>query len=242
MRTLVAAKDSIDELVRVAADERRKIVAAVGVYADEIAIRAQQPERRPRAAQTVADAEDVEVVVVDRRVDVHGPGSDRREHVRKVEGHSRRVGAVLGSDLRHVAAMAPAGEIAAVVGGERVEAATGDDDLQAIVERGEKQGVVPAERVADHADATAVDLGKTLQEIDGAAMIDDPLHGRADVTMSVRIELVVAVIRIVGRQGDVAALGEFERIVKVFQSAYARRFALADLRRLMKTEHRWMLR
>ena len=67
------------------------------------------------------------------------------------------------------------------------------------------------------------------------------LHGRADVSVRVGVELVVAVVRIVGREGDKALFREFLGIGEVRFPAQARRFRLPDFCRLMQAEHSWAL-
>ena len=90
----------------------------------------------------------------------------------------------------------------------------GDDGFDARVERGGEQAVVAAERVADAADAVGVDFGERLQQVDRADVVVDRLHRAADVVVGIEVVFVFAERWIVGRERDVAALGELERVVQ----------------------------
>src|SRR5436853_541611 len=93
--------------------------------------------------------------------------------------------------------MAPTSQVALLVLEKRVEPATGDDNPDARVEGGDEERVMPAERMADTADARAVNLRQSLKQIDRAQVVPNALHGRAGVTVSIGVDLVVAVIRII---------------------------------------------
>src|SRR5438105_3588153 len=113
----------------------------------------------------LADAADVEVVVVQGRTGQKRPRRERADDLWEVEGDAVRVVAVDAGDARHVARAGPARHVVLVEG---AEAATRYQDLQPRLEGGGEHGIVPAERVADAADPPRVHFGERLQEIDGA--------------------------------------------------------------------------
>ena len=82
-----------------------------------------------------------------------------------------------------------------------------------------------------------VDLGQRLQQVDRAGVVPDAFHRGAGVAVRIRVEDVVAEVGVVGGEGHVAALGQLLGVVQVGLAAEARRFALADLRRLVQAEH-----
>lgn len=115
----------------------------------------------------------------------------------------------------HVALAGPAGDVAVVVIAEGIEAATGDDDLDAGVEHGGVDGVVSAEGMADRAERAAFHEGERFEEIEAAHIVPDGFHGAALVTEGFEIGLVIGHERIGGREDDVAAFGEFDAVTAV---------------------------
>src|SRR5262245_33310363 len=109
-------------------------MSAVGVDRGQPGLRAEQPVYRTSGGDAVLDALLVEVAVVDGSVGKEGSPGQGGDHFREVEGHLPGVQAVVGADLRHVAVVAPAGQVALVVSWEAAKATAGDDTLDPLIE------------------------------------------------------------------------------------------------------------
>ncbi len=137
-----------------------------------------------------------EVRIAQRGVDEDGAWCNRSEHIREIEWDARRIFGVDVADARHVAALTPARHIPIHVVVKGVEARTGDGDLYPLVEGGEKERIMAAERESDAANASAVDLRKRLEEVNGAHVVPNAFHRAARVAHPDRIHEVIP-------QGDI---------------------------------------
>ena len=194
----------------------REAVAGIRVPRDE-AVRGveQRAVNGQRRVEAVAYARHLEVGdIVQRRVDEDGARREGGEHLGEVERNFRGIVAIHGLDARHVVAAAPRADVPVVVLGEHVEAAARYDRLHAFVEDGEEQGVVAAEGMADHPDASGVDVGEGGEQVDAAPVVDDALHRRADVVHRVRVGRIFRGVqqRVVEHEADVAARSELGRV------------------------------
>ncbi len=131
----------------------------VRIFDDEVIRCSEQLVDRPGGGDADADPLDLEVRVAERGVREERPGGEGADQLREVKRHLLRIGLVLRPDPGHVAGMRPAGDVPLHVTREAVVAAGGDDGLDPVVEEGEEDRIVAAERVADRADPGAVDLG-----------------------------------------------------------------------------------
>jgi hypothetical protein len=199
-----------------AAGFRGELVCAIGVDGGEAFGGVEEMVDGTSGGEAIHDAGDGEVRVVDGRVDEHGAGRDDGEDFGEIEWHLFGIAFEAGGDGRHVAWMAPAGEVTVLVMEEGVETATGDDGADTRFECGEEEGVVTAEGMADGADAVGIDIGHGREQVDGAAVIPDGVHGSALVSALVRVGLVIAEVGIIGGEDDVAAFGEFVSVVQVW--------------------------
>ena len=155
-----------------------------------------------------------------------------------VRGHLLRLQFINGTNPRHVAVMAPAGQVALLVTRETAEATVGDHAADALVERGDEHAVMSAQGMAQHADALRIDLGQALQQVHTTAVVPDALHGGADIARLVGIDLVIAGVDVVRSQGDVAALHQVQGVAAVLFRPQPRGhdFAKLALRR-MEAKH-----
>ena len=165
---------------------------------------------RQGAFNAFPDTGNGEVVISHRGRDEDGPGSQNAQQLGEVEGHAAGVAPVEPGDARHIALVAPALQVSAVVVAEGIEAATGGHRQHSRFEGRQEKGVVTAQGVADHADPAGVDFRQRLQQIDGPAVVENAFHGGAGVAHGVGIDLVIPEPRVVRRQGDVAAPGQFQ--------------------------------
>ena len=94
-----------------------------------------------------------------------------------------------------------------------------------------------AKGVANDADALTIDLWQRGEQVDGATMVDNPLHRATGIAVAIGIEVVLAEVGIVWNDADVASFGQFARIMKMGESAKSGRFILADRCRLVEAEH-----
>src|SRR5256885_2300310 len=103
-----------------------------------------------------------EIGVAERSVDEDVSRRQRADEFGKIEGNLVQSRRILG-EPGHIPGLAPAAfgspnsRIATIVVHERIEPATGDNDLDPLVEHGGKNRVVPAERMADGAELSALD-------------------------------------------------------------------------------------
>src|SRR5438445_9113180 len=86
----------------------------------------------------------------------------RAEQLVKIKGDVSQTVSII-KQLRQVAVAGPAFDVAVHVVQERIESATGDDDLYALVENPGVDGVVAAEGVPDGAEIPLFDKGQRLQ-------------------------------------------------------------------------------
>src|SRR5690606_4442258 len=93
----------------------------------------------------------------------------------------------------HVALLGPAlaglPSLGAVVE-EGVEAATGHDDTKALVKDGGVDGIVTAEGMADRPEAAALHAGELLEQVEGAAVVPDGLHGATFIAERPQVGIV----------------------------------------------------
>lgn len=151
-------EDFADKCVGFGANIGRKIMFRVRVFGDkEVWDLIKGVDGRSRA-DAVADAGDLEVGVAPRRINENGPGGEGAEYFGKVEGHLGGVLLVNRGNAGHVAVVAPSGEVAVLIFWEGVETAARYQDLDARVENAYKQCIVPAQGVADAADAFGIGL------------------------------------------------------------------------------------
>lgn len=229
-------KRGIQEVVSCLADGGREVVAAVGMLGHEPVARPQQGVDRRSGTKAIPDAGDLEVGVVLRGVHEHRARRQGGQDFREVEGHPARVLPIRAGDARHIALMAPAGQVSAAVLGERSEPATGDDGLDAPVEDGQEDRVVPPERMPDAPDARAVHARQRFQHVQGAHVVPDGLHGGAGVAAGVGVAPVLAEVGVVGAQHDIPAPGKLKSVPEVPGATQAGGFILADSRRLVQAQ------
>src|SRR5438105_578625 len=102
-----------------------------------------------------------EIGVAERSVDEDVSRRQRADEFVKIEGNLVQSPRIL-CEPGHIPGLAPAAfgspnsRIASVIIGERVEPATGDNDLDPLVENRRKNRVVSAERMADGAERSAL--------------------------------------------------------------------------------------
>ena len=102
--------------------------------------------------------------------------------------------------------------------------------------------VAVAQRVADDAHALAIHLRQRLQHIYRPHVVEDALHGAADVPVLVhRRPRVVAEARVVRCQRHVPALRQLRRVVQVLQAVHPGTGELIKVRSLLSGEGiRWL--
>src|SRR5262249_40305524 len=91
----------------------------------------------------------------------------------EVERHLFRLQLIARADTRHVAVVPPTGEVALEVSGEAAKTTVGDDAFDPFVENRNKHAVVPAQGMANGANALRIDLRQRLQQIDGPHVVPD---------------------------------------------------------------------
>jgi hypothetical protein len=97
---------------------------------------------------------------------------------------------------------------------------------------------VTSERVADGADLLRADLGVGSQKINRSAVVDDSFNRGAQITAAIDVQKILAEVRVVGGEGDIAAFGELFRIVKRIADSHSNGLILAGLLGLMQTQDR----
>ena len=133
--------------------------------------------------------------------------------------------------------MAPAPQVSAFVFGERSEATTGHHGTDALVKRRDKQAIVSAQRVSDHANGIAGYFGHALEHIHCAHVIHDAFHAGAGVSAGVHVDAVIAKTRIIGRKSNEAAFGEFGGVMQVFIPRKSGGLRFARLGGLVQAKH-----
>ena len=148
------------------------------------------------------------------RIHKHRARSQRGQHLGEIKGNLRRHITIHRLDARHVIAAAPGAHVAAVVLRKHIEPAARHHRLHPCIKHGEKQRIMPAERMTNDADGFRIDIRQRLQHIHPAPVIDDALHRRAVILQRIRIGLVFHGMnqRVVEHEADVAALRQFVRI------------------------------
>ena len=195
-----------------------------------------EPEDRPGRRDRLLDSFHVEVVVLLGGNREKGTRRQCGDQLGEIEGDKVRIVVELRSDARHVARTGPTGHVILVEG---AKPATGHHGLHPGVEEAEEDGVVAAQRVAEDADPLGIHLGARLQQVDGPEMVPDALHRAAGVAVcGSEVVGVFAQGRIVGRQGHVAALGQFQGVLQVRISGQPGGFGLAVPGRLVQAQHR----
>src|SRR5258706_9397540 len=91
--------------------------------------------------------------------------------------------------------------------------------------------------MTDDTDFSAVDFRQRLQQVYGPHVIPNSLHRSTGIPLFVRIDMVIAEIRVIGRKGYITSLGQLLCIVKVFRAAEPRWLCLSNLHGLMKAEN-----
>src|SRR5262245_6685287 len=210
-----------EPLVDAVADVVGEVVAAVGVFDDELILCFEQVEDGLGSGDALADALVIEVVVVERRVHINAAGGDGGEDLVEVEGHLVGIVFVNVADLGHVAVAGPAFEVALVIVVEACEAAACDDGFESRLEDGGEECVVATERMANDADVVDIDVAECFEEVDGADVVPDGLHGATGVERQFSagrfllevVGFVIAEAGVVGNQADEAALGELMAVM-----------------------------
>ena len=140
-----------------------EVVAAVGMDGNETVCSPLSLIGRLGRGDRFLDSGTVEVAVVQRSVHEQAAGGQRRDELRKVERHSGRIAAELAGDPWHVSRARPSSEVALFVVTEGREPAARHDRLEAVVEHGREDCVVPSQRMPDAADAIWIDLRKVRE-------------------------------------------------------------------------------
>src|SRR5262249_9056780 len=153
-----------------------------------------------------------------------GQGGD---HFAEIERHPVRPRVEPSGDARHVAGAGPALEVALVIPGKARKSTIGDDRLDPGVEGGSEKGVVATEGMAETTNPLAIDLGKRLEKIEGAAVVPDGLHAAAGKSAFSEIVGVIPETGVIGSKRDVTALCQMNGIVQLFLAAQTSRLALA---------------
>ncbi len=174
------------------------------------------------------------------RVHKHRARCQSGQHFGEIEGNLRRHIAIQRLDARHVVTAAPGAHVAPIVLREDIEPAARHHRLHPLIKHGQKQCIVPAERVPDHADGLRIDKRQRLQHIHAAPVIDNALHRRAVIFQRVRIGLVFRCVqqRVVENETNVSAFRQLMRIGAVGARGKARRRVLALRGTSWQADHR----
>ena len=233
---------SVEKRIRGLSFSGGELVFGVRMLCDEVFLRLEKVAiDGNRGGEAVLYARHLEVRrVVKRGVREHRPRREGGQHLGEVERNLCGVIAVHRIDPRHVILAAPGSHIALVVFGEDVEPTTGHDCLDAGIENGQEQCVVPAERVADHTNGVGVHIRQRLKQIDAAPVVDDPLHGGAVVLQRVWVGLVLCCVQegVIEDEANVAAFREFVGEGAIRGGGETRGRVLAGRRTSRQANHR----
>ena len=111
---------------------------------------------------TIPHAGNLEVVVLQRRVDEYGSGGQTGQDVTEVEGHLLRILRISFCDARHVPFVTPTREVTLHVLCKGSEPAARDNHFDSIVKGSQEERIVPPQGMANHPNSLWVDFGQRL--------------------------------------------------------------------------------
>ena len=182
-----------------------------------------------------------EIGVAEWSVDEDVSRRQRADEFVKIEGNLGQSPHIL-REPGHIPGLAPAAfgspnsRIASVIIGEGVEPATGNDDLDALIEDGGEDGIVSTQRMADGAELSALYERPRFEQVEPAQVVPDRLHRSALVAERIEIGLIIGEQRIGRRETDVTAPRQFDAVLVVRAVAEADDYFLSERMSLVQAK------